>query len=186
MTTLSVFNTVSLDGYFTGRGGDMQWAHEGSNDPEWQQFVSGNAGGGGALLLGRVTWEMMASWWPSEMAKQAMPAVADGMNRMTKYVASRTMKTAAWSNSIILGGDVVDEARRLRKAGGPDITILGSGSIVAQLAKAKLIDRYTVVVAPLAIGEGRSMFEQAGRVSMKLESSRSFRNGKVVLTYTSA
>ena len=186
MRQLSVFNSVTMDGYFTGKGGDMAWAHEGQDDPEFQQFVSGNAGGGGALMLGRVTYQMMASWWPTPQAAKAMPQVAEGMNRMTKYVASKSLTQLDWSNSQLLEGDLLAAVRALKETKGDDITILGSGNIVAQLAKAGLIDRYTLVVTPLAIGEGRTMFEQSGRLSLKLESTRQFRNGKVVLSYSAA
>src|SRR4051812_38006346 len=65
MPRLSVFESISLDGYFTDAQGDMSWAHAGSDDAEFGQFVAGNARGGGALLFGRITYEMMASFWPT-------------------------------------------------------------------------------------------------------------------------
>ena len=99
MARLAVFNSVTLDGYFTDDKGDMSWAHKDPNDTEWNEFVSGNASGGGALLLGRVTYEMMAGFWPTPAAMEMMPAVAEGMNRMTKVVFSRTMKKASWANT---------------------------------------------------------------------------------------
>lgn len=90
MRKLSVFDNVTLDGYFTSENGDIEWAHEGA-DAEWNEFVSNNASGEGALLFGRVTFEMMRSFWTTPAAMEAMPAVAEGMNRMPKYVASRTL-----------------------------------------------------------------------------------------------
>jgi dihydrofolate reductase len=185
MRKLSVFNAVSLDGYFTDADGDMSWAYAGSDDPEWQTFVSGNAKGGGALLLGRVTYEMMASYWPTAAAKAAMPAVADGMNRMEKFVASRTMTSADWQNTTVLKGDLVGAVKKLKASPGPDIAILGSGTIVAQLSAAQLIDVYQVVVNPLALGGGRTMFDGLPEpLPLKVASSRQFRNGKVLLEYT--
>ncbi|MFL5606068.1 MAG: dihydrofolate reductase family protein, partial [Gemmatimonadaceae bacterium] len=86
MRRLTVFNNVSLDGYFTDAKGDMSWAH--NNDPEWNAFAAENASGGGALLLGRITYDLMASFWPTPRAMQAMPEVAKGMNRMPKVVFS--------------------------------------------------------------------------------------------------
>ena len=91
MKTLSVFNSVSLDGYFADADGGMEWAHAGGDDSEFRAFTSANAGEGGALLLGRTTYEMMASFWPTPAAEAAMPDVARAMNAMPKYVASRTM-----------------------------------------------------------------------------------------------
>ena len=78
MGKLVVFNNVTLDGYFTGANGDFSWAHRDQHDPEWDAFVSENAGGGGMLLFGRITYEMMAAYWPTPMAMQANPAVAEG------------------------------------------------------------------------------------------------------------
>src|ERR1051325_2046229 len=93
MRKLRVFESISLDGYFTDAGGDMQWAHraESNADDEFTGWVAQNAsrGANGGLVLGRVTYDMMAAWWPTDAAKRAMPAVAAGMNAATKYVASR-------------------------------------------------------------------------------------------------
>ena len=182
MRTLSVFNSISLDGYFTDAHNDMSWAH-GEDDAEFNAFVSGNASGGGVLVFGRITYEMMASWWPTEMAAQAMPEVAAGMNRRTKYVFSRTMKTAGWQNTQIFNGDAVDEIRRLKSEPGDPMVVLGSGSLVAQLAKAGLVDSYQIVVCPIVLGAGRTMFEGIDRQVLTLSESRAFKNGKVFLRY---
>lgn len=185
MRKLRMFNTVSLDGYFTDAGGDMSWAHRG--DPEWTQFTSENASGNGALLFGRVTYEMMASFWPTPAAMNAMPDVAAGMNRMPKYVASRTMAEAAWQNTAVLKGDLADAVRMLKGTEGPDLVILGSGSIVAQLAAAGLIDSYQIVLSPIALGGGRTLFDGVHpRVPFRRTGCRAFANGNVVLTYEPA
>lgn len=187
MRRLGVFNNVSLDGYFVDANGRMDFAYAGSDDPEWQEFVSGNAGGDGALLFGRVTYDMMASWWPTAQAKAAMPAVAEGMNRRVKYVASRTMTDARWNNTTVLEGDLVSAVRALKQSDGPDLVILGSGSIVAQLAAAALIDRYQLVVKPVVLGAGRSMFAGVPTlVELHPLGARTFHNGNVLLTYERA
>src|SRR5437879_796701 len=118
MRRLHVFESISLDGYFCGENGDLSWAHVAADD-EWNKFIGGNAQGGGALVLGRVTYDMMASHWPTEQARKSMPEVADGMNRMTKYVFSRSMKSATWSNTTILSGDPATEMRKLKSQDGP-------------------------------------------------------------------
>ena len=187
MRRLTVFNNVSLDGYFVDAKGSMDFAYKNADDPEWKEFVSGNASGDGALLFGRVTYDMMASWWPTPQAKAAMPAVADGMNRSVKYVVSRTMNDASWSNTTVLGGDLVSAVRALKQSDGPDIVILGSGSVVAQLAAAALIDRYQLVVKPVVLGGGRSMFAGLpAPVALKPLSTRTFGNGSVLLSYERA
>lgn len=182
MRKLHVFNSVTLDGYFTSPDGDMTWAHK--QDPEWNEFTSGNASGRGELLFGRVTYEMMASFWPTAQAAQMLPTVAEGMNTMSKVVFSRTLDKATWRNTTLVKGDLVSEVRQMKQASGNDLVILGSGSIVAQLAQAGLIDEYQIVVCPVVLGRGRTLFEGVKeRVNLKLTKSRAFGNGNVVLWY---
>ncbi len=184
MRTLNVFNNISLDGYFVDAHGDMSWVYSMKPDPELDAFVSNNAQGDGVLLFGRITYDMMASYRPTEQARQAMPAVADGMNRAEKVVFSRTMKKATWNNTRLINGNIVDEVRKMKKEPAAGMVILGSGSIVSQLTQAGLVDSFQVVVVPVILGSGRKMFEgMKDRVRLSLQNSRSFRNGKVVLTY---
>lgn len=184
MRKLSVFNHISLDGYFVDATGDMSWAHK--SDPEWLAFVQQNASsGGGELVFGRVTYDMMASYWPTPMAMQNDPVVAEGMNAMPKVVFSKTMKFAAWSNTRVLSGDLAAETRALKQVDGPNLLIFGSGTIVSQLTQAGLIDSYEIVVNPIVLGSGRSMFVDA-QASLKLVSTRSFGNGNVVMRYERA
>lgn len=182
---LSVFMQISLDGYFCDPDGDMGFAHNAADDAEWNQFVAGNASGGGMLLFGRTTYDMMAAWWPSPMAAQAMPEVAAGMNAMPKVVFSTTLESAEWSNTTLVRGDVAGTVRRMKDAPGPDMTILGSGSIVTQVAEAGLIDRLQVVINPVALGSGKSLFSGlTRRLDLVLGNTRVFANGSVVLWYT--
>lgn len=182
MRKLHVFNHVSLDGYFVDAKGDMSWAH--GEDPEFQAFTQENASGQAAMLFGRVTYQMMAGFWPTPAAAQMMPEVAASMNAAPKYVVSRTLAKADWSHTTLLKGDLVAETRRLKAESGPDLVIMGSGTIVSQLTEAGLIDAYQIVVNPLALGSGRTMFEGVTRrINLALEQSRAFKNGKVVLWY---
>jgi dihydrofolate reductase len=182
MPRLTVFNSVTLDGYFTDPKGDMSWAHQ--NDPEWNDFVAGNAKGDSTLLFGRVTYDMMAGFWPSPQAKQSYPQVADGMNRQPKVVFSTTLAEASWNNTRLVKSDLVGEVRRMKQSAGPGIVILGSGTIVAQLTQEALIDEYQLAVVPVVIGKGRTLFEGVERkVDLKLTNERRFRNGNVLLTY---
>jgi dihydrofolate reductase len=185
MPKLVVYNSMSLDGYFTDADGDMSWAHK--QDPEWQAFVSENAGGGGQLLFGRVTYDLMASFWPTPLAAHSNPIVADRMNNLRKYVFSTTLQQAAWNNTILFKGDLATEVRKLKQEPGPAIVIMGSGSVVAQLAEAGLIDEYQIVLNPLVVGSGRTLFEGVKRkLPLKLAKSRAFGNGNVVLFYEPA
>jgi dihydrofolate reductase len=182
---LVVFNSISLDGYFTDAQGQMTFAHSVEPDAEFDAFTSANASAGdGALLFGRKTYELMAGWWPTPAAAAAMPEVAAGMNRLRKYVVSRTLKEATWQNTTLLKGDLVAEVRRLKGESGGGIVILGSGSLVPPLLAAGLIDEIQVVLVPRIVGSGRTMFEGLqAHVPLKLTNTRSFKNGKVVLYY---
>jgi dihydrofolate reductase len=184
MPTLSMFNSISLDGYFTGANNDLTWAHANGDDPEWRDYVGGNASGDGVLLFGRVTYQMMESFWPTPAAAAQMPEVAKGMNEKQKVVFSGTLKSVSWQNTRLVNGDPVAEVRRMKQATGPDMVILGSGTIVAQLAKAGLIDAYQFVVTPIVLGAGRTLFEGLGdRLRMKRTKTREFANGNIVSSY---
>lgn len=184
MQKLIVFNHVSLDGYFVDANGDMSWAKADPNDAEWNAFVAENAGGGGALVFGRITYEMMASFWPTPMAMKMMPAVAERMNNLPKVVFSRTLDKAAWNNTKLVKGDLAAAMRKMKQESGEGMAILGSGSIVAQLAPEGLIDEYQVVMNPIVLGKGRTMFDGIKeKLNLKLTKTRTFGNGKVLLCY---
>ena len=184
MRKLVVFNHVSLDGYFTDANGDMSFAHQDNPDAEWDAFAAGNASGGGVLLFGRITYELMASFWPTPFAAEQMPVVAERMNNLPKVVFSRTLDRASWNNTKLAKGDMTDEIRKMKKEPGEDMAILGSGSIVSQLVQHGLIDEYQIVVNPVALGKGRTMFDGIKeRVHLNLIQTRTFGNGNVLLCY---
>ncbi|MDM0117724.1 dihydrofolate reductase family protein [Variovorax sp. J22R133] len=112
MQKLSVFNNITLDGYFTDANGDMNWAHK--SDPEWMAFTNANAGKGGTMLFGRVTYQMMASFWPTPAAAKAMPEVARSMNESHKVVFSTTLKDVTWQNTRVVGSGLLDAVRELK------------------------------------------------------------------------
>jgi len=184
MPRLVVFENVTLDGFFAGENGDLSWAHRESKDPEWDEFVAENASGDGQLLFGRVTYELMAGYWPTPQAARNDPAVAEGMNRFPKTVFSRTLDEVSWPNTRLVKEGLVEEVRKMKAAPGKDIAILGSGSIVSQLSQEGLIDEYQIVVNPVIIGKGKTLFEGV-RTKLPLErtKTRAFANGNVLLCY---
>lgn len=186
MRKLTVFNSISLDGYFTSATGDMSWAHR--HDPEWLDYTNQNAQHGeAAFVLGRRTYEQMAGWWASPAATAAMPVVAARMNRSAKYVASRTLTSVDWEHATLLQGSLVEAIAGLKATPGPDLLIMGSGTLVGQLTAAGLIDGYTLVLSPTALGGGRSLFDGVqAPTAFALASARPFTNGNVVLTYARA
>ena len=184
MGRILVFNSITLDGYFADLHGDIRWAYNPVEDNEWIGFVNGNASGEGILLFGRITFEMMKSYWPTPAAKRDMPVVADRMNSAQKIVFSGTLKSPGWDNTRIISTNITDEVRTLKTGPHGDMVILGSGSIVAQLTEERLVDEYQFVVTPNVLGSGKSMFAGVTKaVALRHVGTRTFKNGNVVLTY---
>jgi dihydrofolate reductase len=180
-----VFNHVTLDGFFTGINGDISWAHRtNSADSEWNEFVQQNAAGGGVLVFGRITYELMQSYWPTPAAMKNDPAVAERMNNLPKVVFSKTLDKASWSNTTLVKGGPAAEIRMMKKERGPGMVIMGSGSIVSQLTQERLIDEYQFVVNPVVLGKGRTMFDGVkDKLALKRTNTRTFHNGNVLLCY---
>jgi len=177
MRQLSVFNQISVDGYFRTASGDSAWMHQQDDDAEFREFTAANARGGGTLLFGRTTYELMASFWPTAAAAEQFP------NGLPKVVFSRTLKEASWKNTKLVKGDPATEVRRMKNERGEQMVVMGSGTIVSQLAQAGLIDEYQLVVIPVVLGEGRTMFEGMRKLNLTLTKTRTFRNGKAFLVY---
>lgn len=181
MARLSSFTMLSLDGCYADAHGDMSWAH--ATDAETRSFTAENAKSDGVLVFGRITYEMMAAYWPTKLAAQNDPAVAEGMNRMPKVVFSKTLQSAEWSGTTIAKGNLVSAMKKL-KQGERDLVVLGSGTLVGALTQAGLIDEYQLLVNPLILGDGRRLFAGVTRAPrLVLESTRRFENGNVFLRY---
>lgn len=184
MRRLVVFEQLSLDGYYMDRDGDMSWAKVGT-DAESQAFATANASGDGILAFGRATYELMAANWPSDAMQSAMPEMAGHMNRRPKIVFSKSLREATWNNTAVVAEDPVTYLRRIKDEAGPDITILGSGRVVASLAPHGIIDEYQFMLCPRVLGSGRTLFEGVPeQMRFVLQSSRVFKNNKIFLTYT--
>ncbi len=182
MGRLGVFNFVSLNGFFKGPGGDISWHVHGTEENE---YAAESLKSGSILLFGRVTYEMMAGYWPTPLALQNNPTVAEGMNNAEKIVFSRSLKKAEWKNTRLVRGNLPDEVRRLKASEEKDLTVLGSGSIVTQLAEHRLIDEYQIMIDPVVLGEGTPVFNNIKqKLNLKLTGTRTFKSGVVLLSYT--
>jgi dihydrofolate reductase len=181
LAKLGVFNFVTLNGFYKGPNEDISWHRHGAEEGE---YAADALTSDGILLFGRVTYQMMASYWPTPQALKDAPAVAEGMNKSEKIVFSRTMKKAEWSNTRVVKDSIAEEVKKLKRQGKKDMTILGSGSIVTQLAEDGVIDTYQIMVDPVALGVGKPMFQgMKQRLDLKLTSTRAFKSGVVLLTY---
>ena len=184
MRKIVVFNLVTLDGYFAGQDGDISWHNV---DAEFNEFAIEKVKAGNTLLFGRVTYELMAGFWPTPEAIKRDPIMAERMNNLPKIVFSRTLDRVEWNNTRLVKADMLSEVRKMKQESGTNMTILGSGSIISQLAQHELIDEYQLLVNPVVLGKGKSMFQGLrDKLALKLTKSRIFGNGNVLLHYEPA
>ncbi|MGE5172678.1 MAG: dihydrofolate reductase family protein [Betaproteobacteria bacterium] len=181
MRKIFVFNLVSLDGYFEGPNKDLSWHNV---DGEFNEYAIDMLDSVDLLLFGRVTYELMAGYWPTSDAINNDPIVAGKMNALPKIVFSKTLEKTEWNNTRFLKGVNPKEIEKMKQGSGKDMVILGSGSIMDEFAKRGLIDEYRIMVNPIILGEGTPLFNGVkGRMNLKLTRNRAFRNGNVLLYY---
>ncbi|PZF72318.1 dihydrofolate reductase family protein [Taibaiella soli] len=184
MARLSMFVFTSLDGYYKGLNEDISWHRHG---PEENEFAAESMKGHSTLIFGRKTYEMMAGYWPTEMAKTNDPIVASGMNHAHKIVFSRTLQEASWENTKLIKDDLIQTIKQLKATEENDMTILGSGSVITQLAAAGLIDHYSIMIDPVVLGKGTTLFSGMPQLqNLQLIASRIFNSGCVLLNYVPA
>ena len=182
MSTISAFTQISIDGYFAGPNGEIDWFKNIDRDDEYDRYTHQSAQSRNTLLMGRTTYEMMKSFWPTEQARQMDPHMASVMNESPKVVVSKSLKNVDdWNNVRILREITRDEIEKLKRENG--VTILGSGSIVQQLTNHGLIDEYHLVHIPVVLGAGKSLFSDVQKKKLELRESKSFANGIVVTKY---
>jgi dihydrofolate reductase len=185
MSTIGVFNHVTVDGMFAGPNGEIDWFKAIGQDDEYDRYTHQQSQGGSALLFGRKTYEMMKSFWPTEEAIKSDPGMAETMNSSRKIVASRSLARVEegpnWKNVELVREIDRDQLLKLKKSA--DITILGSGSIVQQLANLGLIDSYQLMVVPIVLGAGQPLFKDVETTNLSLVESRGFKNGLVMVNY---
>ncbi|MGV9388125.1 dihydrofolate reductase family protein [Streptomyces olivaceus] len=164
MRRIIVCTFLTLDGVMQAPGGPDEDAEGGFEHGGWQRPVDdeevGTAVAGwyersDAMLLGRKTYEIFASYWPT--ADPADP-FTDRMNGMHKYVASRTLTSVGWRNSTLLEGDVAEAVRRLKASDGGDINVVGSGDLAQTLMRHGLVDEYRLTIHPVIVGTGKRLF----------------------------
>ena len=185
MAKLNSFTFLTLNGYYKGPKEDISW-HK-NDDPEKTEYANTSASSEGVLIFGRVTYEMMVSFWPTSQAMKQFPKVAEAMNNADKIVFSRKLKKADWKNTKVINGDMIEEIKKLKKTSGKTMTILGSGSILTQLAAENLIDEYRLMVDPVVLGKGTPLFKDIdAELDLKLINSKITKSGVLILTYESA
>ena len=180
MARLSMFNLVSLDGFFAGPGGEIDWFR---TDDEFEQFAIEHTARARHLLFGRVTYELMAGYWPTTEAADTEPEIARLMNALPKTVFSRTLREVGWENSRLVHDGAVDEVARLKRETDGEIYLFGSADLAATLTEAGLFDQYRLIVNPVVLGRGKPLFKGERPLDLRLVSERRFGNGNLLLTY---
>src|SRR6201996_5164681 len=150
MGKLTIFDFISLNGYYKGPGDDISWN---LHSKEEQLFSEKQMQKGNSLLFGRKTYQMMESYWQTLEAMANDDIVAKGMNEAEKFVISHSLETVNWNGATLLKGDLIEEVKKL-KQGAKDVTVLGSGSVITQLAAAGLIDLYQFMIFPILLPDG--------------------------------
>lgn len=182
MRKLYAFEMTSVDGYHETPDRQIDWHNV---DQEFNEFAIRQLDETEELLFGRVTYELMAGYWPTAAAIEDDPEVATRMNEHPKIVVSGTLDRVDWANTRLIRGDLKGELTRLKERPGKDIAIVGSSSLAASLLEMGLVDELRLMVAPVLLGSGRSVFESgaSARNQLKLLETRPFASGNVLLTY---
>ncbi len=184
MGILTFSLNVTLDGCVDHR--------EGIADDETHAFFTRLLDEAGAMLWGRVTYEMMESYWPAvargdEEAPQALREWAITLEAKPKYVVSSTRADFPWNNSHLLAGDLAAGVRKLKDA-TPAGVLLGSGKLAAALDRLDLIDEYLFLVQPRIVGHGPTLYQDGLPATRRLEliSAKPLRCGAVAMRYRRA
>lgn len=178
MRKVIAWEFVSLDGVMER---PETWVSPYLNDELEEANESGRAASD-AMLLGRMTYQVFADYWPYQTAEGG--PIADYINTTPKYVVSQTLDTVAWQNSELIRGDVTGEVLRLKRQPGKNITILGSGALVRSLLRDDLIDELGLMVFPTVLGKGKRLFEDwQGPKGLELVHSKTLGTGVLSLTY---
>jgi dihydrofolate reductase len=178
---LASFIFTSVDGFYEGRNGELDWSNV---DGEFNDFAVRQLDGADTLGFGRVTYEHMAAYWPTEQARANDPAITSRMNDKEKLVFSTTLTDASWSGTAVVRGEATERIPTIKAGAGRELLVIGSAHLTANLAQAGLLDELRVMVCPIVLGQGRSLFENLkGRVPLTLVGVRQFDSGNLVVTY---
>jgi dihydrofolate reductase len=192
MRKLVVSMNVTIDGFIAGPDRGLDWHYQNWTE-DMSEFAVEQLSRADTILLGRVTYESLAAYWPLQAINLLCPrsdiAYADMMNHYSKIVFSKTLrKTDAlvlgWNKSMVIKKNIKTEISRLKKLEGKDIIVFGSGTLVSALMQFNLIDEYHVWVHPVFIGSGTCLFKDSwGKLKLQLLSTKEFKSGVILLRY---
>ncbi len=183
---------MSLDGFVAGPNGEMDWIIHEDDVAERSYSLHSTTD---AAIYGRVTYDMMANYWPQVLTNPDMPDVGAGemahakwADTATKYVVSNSLEETTWRNSVILRGDIPAEIRKIKAQAGKHIWLLGSPSVAQLLMEHDLIDEYRLNINPIILGQGLPLFSSNLQQSLQLKliETRTLTGGVVSLCYAPA
>jgi dihydrofolate reductase len=187
MSKIKMLNRISIDGYFASPNEinfGMDWF---IHDPEVDKAAHVMGGKMDTLILGSKTYLGFERYWIPVLhdphAPKHLKEIAEELTDMTKVVFSTTMKASEWNNTQFFVANVIEVVRQLKQGSDSDILVLGSGSIVQQLASEGLIDEYLFIVTPVVAGEGKPLFEHVKQFDLTLAEVKAFESGNVLLHY---
>jgi dihydrofolate reductase len=180
MRRLIVSNLMSLDGFFEGPNHEFNWFIP---DEEFFDYAKELLRSADAILFGRKTYEHIAAYWPWAPRDE----ITDTMNTLPKLVVSSTLQKTEWNNSTLVHGNIAGEIGKLKEKPGKNVVILGSAMLAASLLQEGLIDEYRVIVVPILLGRGHTLFPNIKQeLALKLKETKPLHSGVVVLYYQRA
>ena len=190
MRKLVVAEFVSLDGVMQAPGGEDEDREGGFEYGGWQmgynddvsgERIAGSMTQTGAFLLGRKTYDIFAAYWPTQSDDNPFAKILNGL---PKYVASTTLsEPLAWQGSTLLQGDVAKAVAELKEGDGGNIVVLGSGGLVQTLYENDLVDEFSLMIIPIVLGSGKTLFRDVPKKPLKLADSVTTSTGVLMTTY---
>lgn len=179
MRKLIVSNLVTLDGFFEGLNGELDWFMV---NEEFFEYVRDMFKTVDTIVFGRKTYQHMESYWPT--AEDNDPTITHNMNKLPKIVFSKSLDKVVWNNSILIKENITDEILAMKKQLGKDMVIFGSGEIVSQLAQAGLVDEFRIILNPVILGKGNLMFTNISEmIKLKFIKMKKLKSGVIILYY---
>jgi dihydrofolate reductase len=183
---------VTLDGLMVGPNEEMDWVLD-NLDGEMENDIADQLKSVDAILLGRVTYQIMANYWPTATAAGTSvqrsqgvedPIITDRMNNLPKIVFSKTLQKVEWNNSRLVKENIADEVSKMKQQPGKDLVLFAGADIASTFIQLDLIDEYRIIVNPVVLGSGKPLFKDINnRLNLKLLKTKTFSCGNVILYY---
>lgn len=170
--------SVTLDGFSAGLNDEMDWVTD-NLDEEIMKFIDDELSTRGAILLGRVTYQIWTNYWPS-----ATGSIADKIKNLPKIVFSRTLQKVEWGNTTLIKDNIAEEIQKLKRQPGKNLLLQGGAGLAQTFMQLGLIDEYQLLVYPVILGSGKPLFKDLqNRIKLKLLEAKTFTSGVVLLRY---